>query len=399
MAFRDSLSQLTGPLPVTALESSGAIPSASLIDNFSAHEALDALAQETVTDERVVAFIIARSTELILDDDVEQANSLNTTALVKYINSNVSNTDSQHQLLTLASCIVLCAKIVGDNDKEILKAILLAYLSNSNKEYFGIYAAHLKHVFMNKLTRDSIIELTTEENVNSLINILNDVCLGSSIDLATKYDSLFLFWCYTFQYKFTKNQVVSSVPLLLQMARNAIKEKVIRLAVACLVNLGTQAYKPLVMNHGGEILKSISERKWSDEELKEDLLNLRTQLDEFTLGFTNWDEYSEELRSGKYRWSPIHHSEEFWLDNWSKFKDNNWKNLKTMVTVFNGNDDVSKGVVCYDLSKLIPLIPELVQVLTKLGTKEIIMKLMSEGNPEVKYEALKCTQLMVAKSI
>jgi V-type H+-transporting ATPase subunit H len=60
---------------------------------------------------------------------------------------------------------------------------------------------------------------------------------------------------------------------------------------------------------------SLQSRKWSDEEVTDDLEFLKTELSTRLENLTTYDEYVSELESGHLVWSPAHESEEFWKEN------------------------------------------------------------------------------------
>ena len=92
--------------------------------------------------------------------------------------------------------------------------------------------------------------------------------------------------------------------------------------------------------------KSLCTRKWSDEDIAEDVQFLRDELkanfDSLTYvalthylifcylnsSFRTFDEYSSELSSGHLSWSPVHESDSFWQENASKLNDKDYQLLK-----------------------------------------------------------------------
>lgn len=66
------------------------------------------------------------------------------------------------------------------------------------------------------------------------------------------------------------------------------------------------------------LVSSLLARKWSDEEIEEDLNYLSTELKGRLEGLTTFDEYMNELDSGKLVWGPTHDSEDFWKENGTK---------------------------------------------------------------------------------
>ena len=60
---------------------------------------------------------------------------------------------------------------------------------------------------------------------------------------------------------------------------------------------------------------SLQSRRWSDEEITDDLDFLKSELSTRLENLTTYDEYVSELESGHLVWSPVHESEEFWKEN------------------------------------------------------------------------------------
>lgn len=93
--------------------------------------------------------------------------------------------------------------------------------------------------------------------------------------------------------------------------------------------------------------KNLCARKFSDEDILEDVQFLR---DELTINFQSltcvsrvfylpkyvsemyffrtYDEYSSELTSGHLSWTPVHESDDFWKENAVKLNDKDYEQLK-----------------------------------------------------------------------
>ena len=135
------------------------------------------------------------------------------------------------------------------------------------------------------------------------------------------------------------------------MAQAAVKEKVIRVIVSTFRGLVTKAptanLPAMLVAQLLPFVKNLSTRKWSDEDIVEDVHFLRDELSArfesltcvmFTsgAGFGNthrplnstYDEYSSELQSGHLSWTPVHESDMFWKENATKLNDNNSQQLK-----------------------------------------------------------------------
>ena len=51
------------------------------------------------------------------------------------------------------------------------------------------------------------------------------------------------------------------------------------------------------------------------------------------LGFSSFDEYSSEVKSGRLEWSPVHKSERFWRENAIRLNENNYSLLKYVYII------------------------------------------------------------------
>jgi V-type H+-transporting ATPase subunit H len=78
---------------------------------------------------------------------------------------------------------------------------------------------------------------------------------------------------------------------------------------------------------------TLSQRKWTDEEIVEDLEYLKENLEAACQDLTTWDEYRAELESGILEWSPPHNSPHFWKENASKLEDENNELLKLVLDI------------------------------------------------------------------
>ncbi|KAK4699513.1 V-type H+-transporting ATPase subunit H, partial [Phenoliferia sp. Uapishka_3] len=146
------------------------------------------------------------------------------------------------------------------------------------------------------------------------------------------------------------------IPLLADVARNAVKEKVIRVVVAIFRNLVVKAPKEnlaaMLVAKLLPFVQSLAGRKWSDDEMKEDIEFLVDELKKSFDGLTTYDEYASELESGYLTWSPPHKNEEFWRENASKLNDKDRKQLKTLVQILLASkDSLTLAVAANDIAQ------------------------------------------------
>lgn len=134
------------------------------------------------------------------------------------------------------------------------------------------------------------------------------------------------------------------------MAQEAVKEKVIRVIVSTFRGLVTKApaanLPAMLVAQLLPFVKNLSARKWSDEDIIEDVQFLRDELsarfesltyevflEMLTPYYSNspdstYDEYSSELQSRHLSWTPVHESDIFWKENATKLNGNNYQQLK-----------------------------------------------------------------------
>ncbi|KAK9245107.1 armadillo-type protein [Lipomyces tetrasporus] len=223
--------------------------------------------------------------------------------------------------------------------------------------------------------------------------------------LQLQYYTILVFWLLSFESEPAEelNKKCDIIPIVLDIMKIAIKEKIIRVSVSLFYNLVTIAPEEnipaLLVVSGLPVVKSMAQRKWTDTELESDLVTLSTTLQEAHDSMSTFDEYVTELTSGRLRWSPAHKSIDFWKRNVEQFKDDNWKLLKELAKVIStSNDNTVLAVASNDIGQVITELPEGLRVLQQMGTKTKIMEMMGHPDPDVKYQALKATQVFVARA-
>lgn len=122
------------------------------------------------------------------------------------------------------------------------------------------------------------------------------------------------------------------VAVLTAVAQAAAKEKVVRIVIATFRNLVVKApaenLPPMLVAKVLPFVKNLATRKWSDEDIIEDVTFLRDELTKNFESLSTYDEYTSELQSGHLSWTPVHDSQTFWKENATKLNDDNYKQLK-----------------------------------------------------------------------
>ncbi|CCD22286.1 H(+)-transporting V1 sector ATPase subunit H NDAI_0A01280 [Naumovozyma dairenensis CBS 421] len=240
---------------------------------------------------------------------------------------------------------------------------------------------------------------------------------SNNLGIQIQYYSLLLIWLMTFNSNWARefiNKYLEDFLKLLKLIKVTIKEKISRLSISIILQCcsnrvkgNKQIIKDLILlGDGIPTLQSLSERKYSDEELRNDIIELKEILEDEYKELTSFDEYIAELDSKLLCWSPPHIDNGFWSDNINEFKENNWKIFKKLINLLidiekSGSSTTTSQtklilqVALNDITHVIELLPESVNVLSELGGKVVIMELLNHSDSRVKYEALKATQAMI----
>lgn len=260
-----------------------------------------------------------------------------------------------------------------------------------------------------------IIKRAIQPNSTTKIVAANSNNLGIQL----QYYSLLLIWLLTFDNKIAYDltrQYLSDFLTLLKLVKITIKEKISRLCIAIILQCCSKNFRGnkaliknlLLLGNTLPILQSLSERKYSDDELRQDILTLKEILEDEYKELTSFDEYLAELDSGLLCWSPPHIDNGFWSANIENFKQQNWKlfrqlsNLLMDISKRNEIKNISEKqkkiiieVALSDITHVVELLPDSVNILGEMNCKVVIMELLNHPDSRVKYEALKATQAII----
>ena len=194
---------------------------------------------------------------------------------------------------------------------------------------------------------------------------------------------------------------------LVEIARTAQKEKVVRVIILSLRNMllcdenrGTSYGTDLSELGLVKVVASLKLGAWKDEELLESLDYLEEKLSEVRSSFTTFDRYKREVLSGSLSWTQVHTDPSFWKENISKFEERDWQIVRVLLKLLEMNKETKTlSVACHDIGKFIESHENGRFIIQRLMGKEIIMKLMAHPDLEVQKQALLCVQkLMLSKN-
>jgi len=238
--------------------------------------------------------------------------------------------------------------------------------------------------------------------ISGILSGLVDI-LKSNHNPQMNYQVGFCFWLMTFETEIAEeiNKKYDVIPLFISVAQAAAKEKVVRVNIATLRNLVTKApsanLPAMLVAQLLPFVKNLATRKWSDEDILEDVQFLRDELEARFESLTTWDEYTSELTSGHLSWTPVHDSDLFWKENVTRLNDRDHFYLKRLIELLRSSQDpIVLAVAAHDLGQYVKYHERGKKIVTDLGAKTRAMELMSHSSQEVRYQALLSVQRLVS---
>lgn len=216
------------------------------------------------------------------------------------------------------------------------------------------------------------------------------------------YNIIYSIWLVTFDKELCSN--INSdhhiIPPLSNIAKSSIKEKVVRLILATFSNLLKYSKKSTLNTFLAlpiqPTLTSLSSRRWSDDDLLNDLEQIQQQLTLSFASVSNWDEYASELDSGLLKWSPVHTDEEFWKNDGKALLNNGVWGITKLLNLLECEDAAVLYITLWDLAQFIKYITHAKNHI-RPHHKSQIMQLLQHPDPKVKYQALVTTQLLISQ--
>ncbi|KAJ8454254.1 hypothetical protein ONZ45_g3234 [Pleurotus djamor] len=211
-------------------------------------------------------------------------------------------------------------------------------------------------------------------------------------------------WLLSFEQEIAENiqKKYDVIPLLIDVAQGAVKEKVIRVIVATFRNLVTKApsqnLPAMLVAQLLPFVKNLCTRKWSDEDVIEDVQFLKEELTANFQSLTTYDEYTSELLSGHLSWTPVHESDDFWKENAVKLNDKDYAQLKLLLKLLSESiDPTVLAVAAHDVGQYVKHYERGKKIVTDLGGKSRVMELMTHADSDVRYRALISVQQLVSQ--
>jgi len=236
------------------------------------------------------------------------------------------------------------------------------------------------------------------DNIRGMNSIV-DLIKRNRLNPQMLYQCCFCLWVMSFDPSIAADldREYDVIPVLIETAKAAIKEKVIRVIIATFRNLVELAIEAnvgsMLVHRLLPFMEALSGRKWADEEIPNDIEIVKVTLEQSLETLSSYDAYVTELESGKLEWTPAHISEEFWKQNATRLNERDLALLRILAKMLaTSNSPTVLAVAAHDIGQYVKYFPHGKKNVQKLGAKQKIMELMTHEDSEVRYQALLAVQ-------
>ncbi|CAJ0910717.1 12209_t:CDS:10 [Entrophospora sp. SA101] len=261
------------------------------------------------------------------------------------------------KVLTVLICTA--QKNLPINFRDFFNWIILRLKSN-NTEVYELAVQILESIL--RVPANRIKFWNIQQGVETLATLLK----VRNPSLQMQYQIIFCFWLLTFNKEVAEdfNKKFDLIPTLINIAKSAIKEKIIRVIIGTFRNLVEKAPESnlptMLVAKLLNFCENLSGRKWSDSEIVEDIEFLRVRLQENFYSLTTFDEYASEISSGMLHWSPPHESEQFWKQNVARLNERDHELIRILARLLStSNDHTVLAVAAHDLGQYVKHYPML----------------------------------------
>ncbi|RKP01081.1 hypothetical protein CXG81DRAFT_5050, partial [Caulochytrium protostelioides] len=215
-----------------------------------------------------------------------------------------------------------------------------------------------------------------------------------------QYQITCVFWLLTFNQDIAADlqKKYDIVPLLVDIGKTAIKEKVVRVVAATLRNLlikaPTENFPAMLASHVHTWAETLLTRQWTDDDVREDLTYLHEEVAAYAAKLSTFEAYVAEVRSGKLVWSPPHRSDAFWKVNGERFCEREYEIVRALgrLLMTGSMTPQTLAIAAHDIGQFVKFVPLGKRFLQNSGIKTRIMELMTHDDPDVRQQALMATQ-------
>eukprot|EP00542_Grammatophora_oceanica_P013890 CAMPEP_0194029124 /NCGR_PEP_ID=MMETSP0009_2-20130614/2962_1 /TAXON_ID=210454 /ORGANISM="Grammatophora oceanica, Strain CCMP 410" /LENGTH=270 /DNA_ID=CAMNT_0038668721 /DNA_START=82 /DNA_END=894 /DNA_ORIENTATION=- len=237
-----------------------------------------------------------------------------------------------------------------------------------------------------------------------------------------QYELCFCLWTLT--YELNDSAVVrmhflrdGAIPALVDLVKQSPREKVLRVALAALVQLGrcssdlNPTKGPSQKDADGTTFLSemigcgvlrhvdlLKERPFTDPDLVNDLNALHRLLHDNFREMTRWDVYEAEVTSGQLEWGIVH-TEKFFREHVRRMEDDNFGILKRLICLVSSSpDEETAAVACFDIGEFVVRYPNGRSIAKQLGARNVIMPHIYSTNFDLQQSALQAISKLMIKN-
>eukprot|EP00341_Mesodinium_pulex_P004841 CAMPEP_0116991318 /NCGR_PEP_ID=MMETSP0467-20121206/66064_1 /TAXON_ID=283647 /ORGANISM="Mesodinium pulex, Strain SPMC105" /LENGTH=468 /DNA_ID=CAMNT_0004688373 /DNA_START=33 /DNA_END=1437 /DNA_ORIENTATION=+ len=246
--------------------------------------------------------------------------------------------------------------------------------------------------------------------------------LGRNGNAQHLYDLTFCLWTLSLDDNADIAAFLSSgsINILTDLVLAAPSRKVVRMAVATLLNLTAGQDEGVLteMLTGGltKVLENMihanAHKQAGDVEVEHDVRNLFEVLMKNYRDFSTFDRWVSEAKTGNLRWGIVH-TEKFWRENAKLLEENDFEMLKVLISLLVSESPIVVAVALYDLGGIYenPIVvavalydlgeftrfyPNGRGVVKSLGGKDSAMELIGHSDQVIQRHALQCiSKIMV----
>lgn len=239
--------------------------------------------------------------------------------------------------------------------------------------------------------------------IGLVANVLQTI--GANGSAQTQYELCFILWALSMDDNSDIPAFLSggTINLLTDLLAAAPSRKVVRMAVATLLNLARNEDEAVLteMLTGGltRILETMihanAHKQAGDPEVENDVRGLFEVLMKNYREFSSYDRWVVEIHSGSLRWGIVH-TEKFWRENARLVEENEFELLKALIHHLHSDDETVLAVALYDLGEFTRFYPNGRGVVKSLGGKDIAMEMIGHPSLDIQRHALQCiSKIMV----
>lgn len=187
---------------------------------------------------------------------------------------------------------------------------------------------------------------------------------------------------------------------LLALLKGAPKEKVVRAGLMALANLldrangRNDAWVELAEHGLPRLVTALRARSFADEELNDALERVAKKSESSVKEATSLDKFKREVESGSLDWTRVHTDDSFWRAHVHDLEEDDWGPVRGLLQLLTSSSSSSKTlqVAAHDLGCFAQYHPRGRNVLTDIGAKDAVVKIMAHTDPEVRKHALLASQ-------